>query len=122
MRFLMPVDDPLYFHATQSNVVASGGLGGEVFIWDLDAALAPVSKLNDVPEDECSTTANGLGPPVPSTSLRPIGSSNNISLHTAQSQGYVPVAAKGHKESVYALATNDRGTLLVSGGTEKVRF
>lgn len=41
-------------------------------------------------------------------------------MHATQSQGYVPIAAKGHKESVYALATNDRGTLLVSGGTEKV--
>ncbi|KAJ6353947.1 hypothetical protein OIU76_002884 [Salix suchowensis] len=58
-----------------SNIVASGGLGGEVFIWDMEAALTP---------------------------------------------GYVPVGAKGHKESVYALAMNDSGTRLVSGGTEKV--
>ncbi|KAJ6434308.1 hypothetical protein OIU84_017920 [Salix udensis] len=58
-----------------SNVVASGGLGGEVFIWDVEAALTPVSKS---------------------------------------------VGAKGHKESVYALAMNDSGTRLVSGGTEKV--
>ncbi|XP_022896403.1 WD repeat-containing protein 48-like isoform X4 [Olea europaea var. sylvestris] len=69
-----------------SNIVASGGLGGEVFIWDLEAALAPLSKSNDSAEDD----------------------------------GYTPISAKGHKESVYALATNDRGTLLVSGGTEKV--
>lgn len=40
--------------------------------------------------------------------------------HATQSHGYVPVAAKGHKESVYALGMNDSGTLLVSGGTEKV--
>ncbi|KAL0350647.1 UNVERIFIED_CONTAM: WD repeat-containing protein 48 [Sesamum radiatum] len=69
-----------------------GGLGGEVFIWDIEATLAPLSKLNDVVEDYSSITANG----------------------------YVPLAAKGHKDSVYALATNDCGTLLVSGGTEKV--
>ncbi|PIN13813.1 Conserved WD40 repeat-containing protein [Handroanthus impetiginosus] len=55
-----------------------------------------------------------------STSLRPISSSNNIPSHATQSQGYIPIAAEGHKESVYALAMNDRGTLLVSGGTEKV--
>ncbi|KAL0430297.1 UNVERIFIED_CONTAM: WD repeat-containing protein 48 [Sesamum radiatum] len=103
-----------------SNVVASGGLGGEVFIWDLEAALAPVSKSNDANVDDCSTSTNGLGSSLQNTSLRPISSSNNISGHANQCQGYVPIAAKGHKESVYALATNDQGTLLVSGGTEKV--
>ncbi|KAI3452036.1 hypothetical protein Pfo_008701 [Paulownia fortunei] len=104
----------------KSNFVASGGLGGEVFIWDLEAALAPLSKSNDAAEDDCSTTVNGLGSSLSNTSLRPISSSSNISMHATQSQGYIPIAAKGHKESVYALATNDRGTLLVSGGTEKV--
>ncbi|KAK4409736.1 WD repeat-containing protein 48 [Sesamum angolense] len=102
-----------------SNVVASGGLGGEVFIWDLEAALAPVSKSNDANVDDCSTSTNGLGSSLQNTSLRPISSSNNISGHANQCQGYVPIAAKGHKESVYAF-TNDQGTLLVSGGTEKV--
>ena len=63
---------------------------------------------------------NGPGNSLPSTSIRTISSSNNISLHTTQSHGYVPIAAKGHKESVYALGMNDSGTLLVSGGTEKV--
>lgn len=103
----------------QCNVIASGGLGGEVFIWDIEAALAPVSKSNDADVEDCSTSSNGLGS-LSNTSLRPISSSNNISVHASQSQGYAPIAAKGHKESVYALATNDQGTLLVSGGTEKV--
>lgn len=71
-------------------------------------------------EDDCSNGTIGSGNSLPITSLRTIGSSNNISLHTTQSPGYVPIAAKGHKESVYALAMNDSGTLLVSGGTEKV--
>ncbi|KAL7094510.1 hypothetical protein ACP275_11G107800 [Erythranthe tilingii] len=102
-----------------SNVIASGGLGGEVFVWDIEAALSPVAKSNDADVDDCSTSSNGLGP-LPNTSLRPISSSNNISVHATQNQGYVPIAAKGHKESVYALATNDQGTVLVSGGTEKV--
>ncbi|PIA61622.1 hypothetical protein AQUCO_00300858v1 [Aquilegia coerulea] len=104
-----------------SNVIASGGLGGEVFIWDLEAALVPVSKSTDVKEDD---SPNGIiassNSGLPITSLRSISSSSNISLHTTQSHGYSPVAAKGHKESVYALAMNDSGTLLVSGGTEKV--
>ncbi|KAH9754389.1 WD REPEATS REGION domain-containing protein [Citrus sinensis] len=102
-----------------SNIVASGGLGAEVFIWDIEAALAP-SKSGDAMEDDCSTGINGSGNSLPVTSLRTIGSSNSISAHTSQSQGYVPIAAKGHKESVYALAMNDSGNLLVSGGTEKV--
>ncbi|KAH9754397.1 WD REPEATS REGION domain-containing protein [Citrus sinensis] len=103
----------------KSNIVASGGLGAEVFIWDIEAALAP-SKSGDAMEDDCSTGINGSGNSLPVTSLRTIGSSNSISAHTSQSQGYVPIAAKGHKESVYALAMNDSGNLLVSGGTEKV--
>lgn len=71
-------------------------------------------------EEDCSNGVNGSGNQLPMTSLRTISSSNNISAHTTQSHGYVPIAAKGHKESVYALAMNDSGTILVSGGTEKV--
>lgn len=63
-----------------------------------------------------STIANSA----PIGSLRAIGSSSSISSHQNQSSSYVPAAAKGHKESVYALAMNDTGALLVSGGTEKV--
>ncbi|GFZ02843.1 transducin/WD40 repeat-like superfamily protein [Actinidia rufa] len=104
----------------KSNIIASGGLGGEVFVWDLEAALAPTSKTSDATDDDCSNMINGPGNSLPSSSIRTISSSNNISLHTTQSHGYVPIAAKGHKESVYALGMNDSGTLLVSGGTEKV--
>ncbi|XP_044482819.1 WD repeat-containing protein 48-like isoform X1 [Mangifera indica] len=103
-----------------SNIVASGGLGGEVFIWDIEATATPLSKPSDAMEEDCSNGVNGFGNSLPITSLRTISSSNSISVHTSQSHGYVPVAAKGHKESVYALAMNDSGTLLVSGGTEKV--
>ncbi|XP_044499928.1 WD repeat-containing protein 48-like [Mangifera indica] len=103
-----------------SNIVASGGLGGEVFVWDIEATGTPLSKQSDAMEEDCSNGVNGSGNSLPITSLRTISSSNSISVHTSQSQGYVPIAAKGHKESVYALAMNDSGTLLVSGGTEKV--
>ncbi|KAL2954515.1 hypothetical protein AAZX31_19G226700 [Glycine max] len=103
-----------------SNIVASGGLGGEVFIWDIEAAITPVSKCNDATIDESSNGINGSGNLLPLTSLRPINSSNNMSMHTTQTQGYIPIAAKGHKDSVYALAMNESGTILVSGGTEKV--
>ena len=70
--------------------------------------------------DDYSNGISRSGNSMPMTGLRTISSSNNISLHTTPSQGYVPVVAKGHKESVYALAMNDGGSLLVSGGTEKV--
>ncbi|XP_042474813.1 WD repeat-containing protein 48-like, partial [Macadamia integrifolia] len=104
-----------------SNIVASGGLGGEVFIWDLEAALVPVSKSTDVMEDDSSNGLMGTGNSgLPITSLRSSSPSSSISLHPNQSHGYGPIAAKGHKESVYALAMNDDGSLLVSGGTEKV--
>ncbi|KAJ1416812.1 WD40/YVTN repeat-like-containing domain superfamily [Sesbania bispinosa] len=105
---------------TLSNIVASGGLGGEVFIWDLEAALASAAKCNDAMDDDTSNGINGSGNSLPMTSLRTISSSNSISMQTSQKQGYVPIVAKGHKASVYALAMNEGGTLLVSGGTEKV--
>ncbi|MBA0728437.1 hypothetical protein Golax_001338, partial [Gossypium laxum] len=103
-----------------ANVVASGGLGGEVFVWDIEAAVTPLSKSSDVMEDDCSNGINGSANSLPISSLRPISSNNSITAHTTQCPGYVPIAAKGHKESVYALAMNDNGSLLVSGGTEKV--
>ena len=103
-------------------MVASGGLGGEVFVWDIEAAITPLSKSSDIMEDDCSNGINGSANSLPISSLRTISSSNSITAHTTQCHGYVPIAAKGHKESVYALAMNDSGTLLVSGGTEKVVF
>ncbi|KAK7337859.1 hypothetical protein VNO77_18447 [Canavalia gladiata] len=103
-----------------SNIVASGGLGGEVFIWDIEAALTPVSKSNDAMVDESSNGINGSGNLLPLTNLRTINSSSSLSMHTNQTHGYIPITAKGHKDSVYALAMNESGTILVSGGTEKV--
>ena len=35
--------------------------------------------------------------------------------------GYRPVEARGHKESVYAAAIDWRASVVVTGGTEKVR-
>ena len=61
---------------------------------------------------------NGNGSTLPVTSLRTISSNNSIASHSTPTNGII--SAKGHKESVYALAMNDSGTLLVSGGTEKV--
>ncbi|XP_054808722.1 uncharacterized protein LOC129310787 isoform X2 [Prosopis cineraria] len=102
------------------NVVASGGLGGEVFIWNLETSITPISKFHEAMDDDCSNGVNGSGNSLIMAGLHNISSSNNISTPTSQCQGYIPIAAKGHKESVYALAMNEGGTLLVSGGTEKV--
>ena len=89
-----------------------------MFIWDLDAALAPVTKPVDAKEDEIP---NGNSGPALST-LCNVNSSGNIASTNGKPHGYSPIAAKGHKDSVYALAMNDTGTLLVSGGTEKVLY
>jgi WD repeat-containing protein 48 len=70
----------------------------------------------DAKEDE---VPNGNSGPALST-LCSVNSSSNIASSNGQSHGYNPIAAKGHKDSVYALAMNDTGTLLLSGGTEKV--
>eukprot|EP00250_Pteridium_aquilinum_P009427 c18661_g1_i1 orf=203-2506(+) len=105
--------------AKNSNLIASAGLGGEVFVWDLDAASLPVSKAV-VEENGCE--ANGSsGPPVQlAAGERPGVTSYNAAVpNAAATQGYTPITAKGHKESVYALAMNDTATILVSGGTEK---
>lgn len=91
-------------------------------MWDIEAALAPVSKCSDAMVDESSNGINGSANLLPSTNLRTISSSHSISLHTTQTQGYIPIAAKGHKESVYALAMDEGGSILVSGGTEKVQY
>lgn len=108
------------FWRMQSNIIASAGLGGEVFVWDLDAASVPILKA--AVEDNASEKNNGLGPSVPITSTdRSIVSSFSTATQSLlTSQGYAPITVKGHKESVYALAMNDAGTILVSGGTEKV--
>ena len=79
-----------------------------------------MSKSVDTMEEESSNGTAVLGNSgIPATGLRSINSSSSI-IHAPQSHGYTPVSVRGHKESVYALAMNDMGTLLVSGGTEKV--
>lgn len=99
-------------------MVASGGLRGEVFIWDIEVALASAAKCNDTMDEDHSNGTNASGN---SSLLKTAKSSNNIPMNTTQIEGYIPIVAKGHKESVYALAMNEGGTLLVSGGTEKVK-
>ncbi|KAK4755477.1 hypothetical protein SAY87_009234 [Trapa incisa] len=103
-----------------SNILASAGLGGDVFIWDIEAAVAVAPNSSDPTEENASNGITSSANPLAVGSLRTISSSSSISTHFNQSSGYAPTAAKGHKESVYALAMNDIGTLLVSGGTEKV--
>uniref|UniRef100_A0A7I4BYF2 Uncharacterized protein n=1 Tax=Physcomitrium patens TaxID=3218 RepID=A0A7I4BYF2_PHYPA len=97
--------------ARHNNTVASGGLSREVFIWDLEAAVVPVARAqNDANEDGNFEHD------------RAIASNNHVAAASVQksSLGYAPLPAKGHKESVYALSMNGMGTILVSGGTEKV--
>lgn len=92
-----------------------------MFVWDLDAASIPITKAV---AEENGCEANGAGPPVQLA----VGERSGVTGYSAAaptapaSQGYTPITAKGHKESVYALAMSDTATILVSGGTEKVGY
>jgi hypothetical protein len=109
------------FHMLQSNIVASGGLGCEVFIWDLEAAMVPLARASNEAADE--STYDGFPPGFSVSTDRSSTANSNINAPGGTlPNSYVPIPAKGHKESVYALAMNDTGTVLVSGGTEKVSF
>ncbi|MFS7924046.1 hypothetical protein Hanom_Chr03g00267951 [Helianthus anomalus] len=85
-----------------------------MFIWDVEAALAPLTKSSEAADEVRSSGTNGSG----ISSVCTIGSGNDISMQMNLPQGCVPISAKGHRESVYALAQN--GHVLVSGGTEKL--
>ncbi|CAK9201146.1 unnamed protein product [Sphagnum troendelagicum] len=104
--------------AHQSNIVASGGLGCEVFIWDLEAAMVPLARASNEAADESKYDGFPSGLSV-STDRSSTANSNINAPGATLPNSYVPIPAKGHKESVYALAMNDTGTVLVSGGTEK---
>eukprot|EP00249_Psilotum_nudum_P019787 c27414_g1_i2 orf=519-2798(-) len=108
--------------AMHSNIVASGGLGGEVFVWDLESASIPVSKAGGESLDEVGYDghfSSGTMSQLAGNDRLPISNHGSTPSSASSSQGYTPISAKGHKESVYALAMNDAGTILVSGGTEK---
>ncbi len=75
-----------------------------------------MAKSVDAKEDEAPN--GNSGPAL--TTLCNVNSSSNLASTNGQSHGYSPITAKGHKDSVYALAMSDTGNTLVSGGTEKV--
>jgi WD repeat-containing protein 48 len=80
--------------------------------------MVPVARAgHDGSEDNSDGSFTGVSGPGSDRST--VAKSDMTAL--AAPQGYAPVPAKGHKESVYALCINDSGTTLVSGGTEKVR-
>ncbi|KAG6521978.1 hypothetical protein ZIOFF_019112 [Zingiber officinale] len=92
----------------KDNIVASAALGGEVFIWDLNAAHSPIASPID--------TAEEMMP-----SLCGCKASDDILIHNTQPHGHNPITVEGHKKSsIYSLAMSDNGNVLVSGGTEKV--
>lgn len=99
--------------------MASGGLGCEVFIWDLEAAMTPIARASHEGAEEGARDGSLTAGTVP-VSDRSTVAKNDLTAHPAIPQGYAPIPAKGHKESIYALSVNDAGTTLVSGGTEKV--
>ncbi|GBG91115.1 hypothetical protein CBR_g51918 [Chara braunii] len=115
--------------ARQTNLVASGGLRCEVFVWDLEGSTVPVARA---PMNDGASPMHDSGAYAGAGGMGVLGMPAGNSVHSSSAQdrsgcmgaGYsaitrTPVAFKGHKESVYALAMNDDGTVLASGGTEK---
>eukprot|EP00897_Mesotaenium_endlicherianum_P003029 jgi/Mesen1/2754/ME000017S02121 len=95
--------------SSQTSVLASAGLGCELYLWDVARAMAPLSCTLDshaAADEPLSVPAPP--PPPPAAAAAAAGGHSRT-----------PVAVKGHKESVYALAMNDAATVIVSGGTEK---
>ena len=43
-------------------------------------------------------------------------------MHVCHPLAMVATTLPGHKESIYSIAMNDAGTVLVSGSTEKVCY
>ncbi|KAJ6928386.1 hypothetical protein NC652_012474 [Populus alba x Populus x berolinensis] len=104
-----------------SNMFASGGLGGEVIIWDVEAALTLVQSLVMTMEDDCLNGVNGSTKSLPMTSLRTISFKQTLFLCT-RLRGMYQMVPKAIRSQIYAMAMNDSGTRLVSGGIEKNIF
>ncbi|KAM3255653.1 hypothetical protein ACQJBY_043032 [Aegilops geniculata] len=101
-----------------SNIVASGGLGGEVFIWDLDAAIAPIAKSVDAKEDE---VPNGNSGPALST-LCNVNSSGNIVSTNGKSHGTGSknMKLRGHTDNIRALLIDSTGRYCLSGSSDSM--
>ncbi|KAK8633794.1 hypothetical protein V6N13_014630 [Hibiscus sabdariffa] len=88
-----------------ANVVASGGLGGEVFVWDIEAAVTPVSKSGDVVDNDCSNVD-----PFLSLVVRvwdPRTGSKNMKL-------------RGHTDNIRAFLLDSTGRYCLSGSSDSM--
>ncbi|CAI7858207.1 unnamed protein product, partial [Closterium sp. NIES-53] len=128
-------------------LVASAGLGSELFIWDLAAAQPLTGSGGSLPPTSSSSpSSSSSAPPASTANASPAapaaasglgGSGAGSGAGGAGGAGAAggagggaavgpvvgvcsPVPAKGHKDSVYSVAMNSAGSVVVSGGTEKV--
>ncbi|XP_057347987.1 WD repeat-containing protein 48 isoform X4 [Manis pentadactyla] len=104
-------------YAKDKELVASAGLDRQIFLWDVNTLTALTASNNTVTslhQDsgfyfESASTYNVLAP----KSIEQQGTSFSLQSKNASS-------LSGNKDSIYSLAMNQLGTIIVSGSTEKV--
>jgi WD repeat-containing protein 48 len=112
--------------ATQRGWVASGGLRGEIFLWDLAAASAVGKAGNN--SRPCEMNAQGEDSTyalafTPSGQVLASGSTNkSVMIWDPRQEGPV-MWLKGHQGNIRALAINADGHSLLSAGSDgKIRL
>lgn len=81
-------------------MIASAGLDKAIFLWDVKTLTSLTATNNTVTSMLGGTKLSSYPPSLPPS--------------------LVASTLSGHKESIYSLAMNPEGTVLVSGSTEKV--
>ncbi|XP_048650844.1 WD repeat-containing protein 48 isoform X3 [Marmota marmota marmota] len=105
-------------YAKDKELVASAGLDRQIFLWDVNTLTALTASNNTVTSlhrdsgsyFESASTYSVLAP---KSMIEQQGDSSSLQSKHASS-------LSGNKDSIYSLAMNQLGTIIVSGSTEKV--
>nr|XP_060496694.1 WD repeat-containing protein 48 [Panthera onca] len=105
-------------YAKDKELVASAGLDRQIFLWDVNTLTALTASNNTVTSlhrdsgsyFESASTYSVLAP---KSMIEQQGASSSLQSKNASS-------LSGNKDSIYSLAMNQLGTIIVSGSTEKV--
>lgn len=100
-------------YAKDKELVASAGLDRQIFLWDVNTLTALTASNNTVTSKfifRCKRN-NKLW-----------DESQAIYLYLNRYCLSVASSLSGNKDSIYSLAMNQMGTVIVSGSTEKVRY
>lgn len=98
-------------YAKDKELVASAGLDRQIFLWDVNTLTALTASNNTVTSKEivCAYILS-------LNKFRNVGTNCNVFVAPKAS------SLSGNKDSIYSLAMNQMGTVIVSGSTEKVWF